>query len=67
VLHFEQTGEIFDVPVTVTLQYVDHKPVDVVVPVTEKVVDFRVPLEGTFRAVEVSRDDGTLAEINLVR
>jgi hypothetical protein len=63
VLHFEQAGEIFDVPVTVTLQFADRKPLEVVVPVTEKTVDVRVPLEGTLRGVDVNRDDGTLAEI----
>src|SRR5262249_2497578 len=34
VLHFEQTGDVFDVPVTLTLQYADRKAVDLVVPVT---------------------------------
>jgi aminopeptidase N len=67
VLHFEQTGDIFDLPVTVTLQYSDHKPVDVVVPVTDKVVELRVPLEGTLKTVDVSRDDGTLAEVDILR
>ena len=38
-VRFEQIGELFDVPVTVTLQYADKKPVDVVVPVTEREVD----------------------------
>ena len=63
VLHFEQTGDLFDMPVTVTLQYADRKPVNVVVLVTERVVDLRVPLEGTLRSAGISRDDGTLAEI----
>jgi aminopeptidase N len=64
VLHFEQGSEVFDLPVTVTLQFADRKPLDVIVPVTEKIVDFRVPLEGTLRGVDVNRDDGALAEIN---
>jgi Peptidase family M1 domain len=63
VLHFEQTGEVFDVPVTVVLNYGDRKST-VVVPITERVVDKRVPLEGTLRGVEINKDDGTLAEIN---
>ena len=29
VLHFEQTGDIFDFPLTVTMQYADRKPADV--------------------------------------
>jgi hypothetical protein len=63
VLHFEQSGELFDVPVTVTVQYADRKATDVVVPVTERVVDFRVPLAGPLRTIDVSKDDGTVAEI----
>src|SRR5207245_11346606 len=35
VLHFEQPGDVFDVPVTVTLQYADRRPVDVLVPITD--------------------------------
>jgi len=63
VLHFEQVGEVFDVPVTVVLNYGDRKST-VVVPIPERVVDKRLPLEGTLRGVEISKDDGTLAEIN---
>ncbi|MBI3493924.1 MAG: hypothetical protein HY047_19425 [Acidobacteria bacterium] len=63
VLHVDQLGEVFDVPLTVTLQYADTKPVDVVVPVTDRSVDVRVPLAGTLRGVDI-KDDGTLAEIS---
>src|SRR5947209_17090524 len=44
VLHVEQLGEIFDVPVSVTLQYADRKSEDVVVRVTDRPADIRVPL-----------------------
>jgi len=63
VLRVEQIGEVFDVPVTVTLQYADHKPVDVLVPVTEQVVERRVPLAGVLRGADISKDDGMVAEI----
>ncbi len=63
VLHVEQVGEIFDVPLTVLLQYADRKPVEVIVPVTERAIDMRVALAGTLRGVEISKDDGTMAEI----
>jgi Peptidase family M1 domain len=63
VLHVEQIGEVFDVPVTVTLQYADRKAVDILVPVTDRTVDHRAPLEGVLRGIDVSRDDGNLAEI----
>jgi hypothetical protein len=62
VLRLEQIGEVFDLPVTVTLQYADRK-VDVLVRVTAQVVEHRVPLAGTLRGVEISKDDGMLAEI----
>jgi aminopeptidase N len=63
VLRVEQIGEVFDVPVTVTLQYADHKPVDVVIAVTEQVVERRVPLAGVLRSADISKDDGMVAEI----
>jgi hypothetical protein len=64
VLHFEQSGELFDLPVTVTLQYADRRSVDVVVRVTDRTVDKRVALDGPLRSVEISRDDGMLAEVS---
>ncbi len=63
VLRVEQLGEVFDVPVTFAIQYTDRKPVDVIVRVNEAVVEKRVPLAGTLRNVDISRDDGTMAEI----
>jgi len=63
VLRVEQIGEIFDLPVTITLQYADRKPGDVVVRVGEQVVEQRVPLAGVLRGIDVSKDDGTLAEV----
>ena len=60
-LHVEQVGEIFDLPVTVTLQYADRTSADVVIPVTDRSVDLRVPLTGTLRTADISRDDFSLA------
>ena len=63
VVRVEQLGEVFDLPVTITLQYSDRKPVDVLIPVTEQSVERRLPLAGTLRGVEISKDDGMVAEI----
>jgi hypothetical protein len=63
VLHVQQVGELFDVPLTVTLQYADRKPVDVMIPVTKETVETRVALAGTLRRVDISKDDGTMAEV----
>jgi hypothetical protein len=67
VLHFEQTGDIFDFPLTVTLQYADRKPAEMTIPITDKVVEMRVPLEGALRGVDVTHDEGTLAEVTVAR
>ena len=63
VLRIEQVGDVFDLPVTVTLQYASGPPADVVVPVTDRVVDLRVPLRGALRAAEISRDEPPLADV----
>ncbi len=63
-LRVEQLGEeVFDVPLVVSLQYSDHKPVDVVIPVTDRTVEKRVPREGTLRGVDVLKDVGILADV----
>ncbi len=62
VLHVEQVGELFDVPLTVTLQYADHAAVDVTIPVTDRAIDMRVTLEGSLRGVSVD-EDSTLADV----
>ena len=63
VLHFEQAGDLFDVPVAVTLEYADGTRVDVVVPVSERSTDMRVALAGSLKNAEVSKDDVALAEV----
>jgi len=63
ILQAEQIGELFDVPLTIQLQYADRKPVEVQMAVTERVVEKRVPLAGSLRGIDVSKDDGTMADI----
>ena len=55
-VRFEQMGEIFDVPVTVTLQYASSST-DVTVPLTEQVTTRRIPIAGALRGVEANGDD----------
>ncbi len=59
----QQTEELYDVPVTVTLQYSTGDTQDVVVGVNERVTDARVPLRGVLRGVDVNRDFQALARI----
>ena len=63
VLKVDQIGELFDLPVTVVLQYVDGPPVEAILKVSDRTTEVRVPLTGRLRRAEVSRSDGTLADI----
>jgi hypothetical protein len=61
VVKFEQTGDVFDIPVTVGITYVDGKTVEFIVPVTEATTETRFPLTGAMRSVEPNVDDGAVA------
>jgi len=63
VVRFEQEGELFDVPITVTVSYADGKTSEHLVTVTEAVTEQRIPLSGTIRGVEANQDGGAVAEI----
>ena len=63
VLRIDQTGELFDVPVTIVLQYTDKPPVEIAVPVSDRSTEKRIALTGALRRAGVSTDDGTLAEV----
>jgi len=63
-VHVDQIGEVFEVPVTLTLQYTSGKKVDVVVAVREQSTDQRIPLDSALQSVAVNKDDGILAEVN---
>ncbi len=61
---FEQPGPVCDVAVTVTISYADGSSQDVVVPITEKIVEQSIPLKGAMRSVDVNRDGAALVEID---
>ena len=63
-VHVDQLGEVFDVPVTFTVEYADRKKTDIVVAVADRVVDRRIPLTGAVRHVEINKDDGVLADFS---
>ena len=65
VVAFEQDSHtIFDVPVTVTVQYTDGRLQDVVVPVSEARVEQRIQTRGTVRDVQINRDSAALARFS---
>jgi hypothetical protein len=52
---------VFDVPVTVTLTYIDGRTTDVVVPVTDVEVEQTIRVDGALRSVQVNRDGAAIA------
>ena len=65
VLRFEQRSErLFELPVTVTVQYRSGEEESVVVPVIDRVTEHRLPARGRVRRVSVNRDRMALARID---
>ena len=64
-VQFDQDSKrIFDVPVTVTLQYADGHLQDIVVPVSDAHVEQRIPTSGTVRDVQINRDSAAIARFS---
>jgi hypothetical protein len=62
-VRFEQLGDVvFDLPVTVTLTYANGRTTDIMVPVTEMVVEKSIPTTEVVRQVQVNRDSAAIAE-----
>jgi aminopeptidase N len=65
VVQFDQDSRtIFDVPVTVTIQYADGRLQDVIVPVSAAHVEQRIAVRGTVRDVQINRDSAALARFS---
>ncbi len=66
VVKFEQIGEVFDLPVTVTINYADAdvRAAEHVVILSQAVTEARLPLTGAFRSVDVNQDGAALAVIS---
>jgi aminopeptidase N len=60
-VRFDQKGDVFDIPITVTVTYADGTSEDVIVAVTEKTTERTIPLKGVLRSVDVNKDGGSLA------
>ncbi|HEY3381936.1 MAG TPA: M1 family aminopeptidase [Vicinamibacterales bacterium] len=63
VVRFDQVGELFDVPVTVSLDYADRPTTDLVVRISDRTTETRLPLAGTLRKVEANRDGASLITV----
>jgi aminopeptidase N len=63
-LRFEHRGEMIPVPVTVSITYTDGQTEEIVVPVTESVVERRVTLKKAVRSIDANRDHAAVATIS---
>jgi hypothetical protein len=67
VVRFAQVGEVYDVPVTVTVECGGQPPVDVLVKIRDREAEARIPLPGTLKKIEVNRDSGALGRFTATR
>jgi hypothetical protein len=64
VVKFEQRGAVVPVPITVTVTYMNGETENILVPVTDKMVERTIPLKSSgLRKVEANEDNGALVEI----
>jgi aminopeptidase N len=63
IVRFEQSGDIYDVPVTIAVTYADGRTSESVVLVNDLVNVAQIPLTGTFRSVEANPDGAAIAII----
>jgi len=61
VVRFEQSGDLYDVPVTMAVIYTDGKTSEFTLVVGKATNDARFPLTGTVRAVEANPDGAAIA------
>jgi hypothetical protein len=67
-VRFEQAADlVFDIPVTVTVTYANGRTTDVVVPLTEAVVERTIPTTDLVRQIQVNRDSAAVAEFEETR
>lgn len=64
IVRFEQTGDVFDVPVTIGVTYTDGKTAEFLVVADQAVTEARFALTGTVRSVEPNVDDASLAHFD---
>ena len=60
VVRLEQTGDVYDLPVTVSVQYADGRIEEQAVALTEAVTEARIAAKGSIRSVELNQDHGAL-------
>lgn len=62
VVRLEQTGDIYDLPVTLAVTYADGKSAEFVAVAQDAVTEVRFPVTGAVRSVEPNPDGASLAQ-----
>jgi hypothetical protein len=62
-IRFEHRGTLIPTPVTVSILYADGSLEDVIVAVSDRVVERTLPLKGPVRSIDANRDYSAVAEI----
>jgi hypothetical protein len=62
-IRFEHRGTLIPTPVTVSILYADGSLEDVIVAVSDRVVERTLPLTGPVRSIDANRDYSAVAEI----
>ncbi|HEX6164754.1 MAG TPA: M1 family aminopeptidase [Vicinamibacterales bacterium] len=62
-VRFEQTGDLYDVPVTMSVTYADGKTAEFIVQVNDAANVAQFPLTGAMRSVEANADGAAIAHI----
>jgi hypothetical protein len=63
VVRFEQSGDLYDVPVTMAVTYADGKTSEFTVVVDQATNEARFPLSGTIRSIDANPDGAAVAII----
>ena len=63
IVRFEQTGDLYDVPVTMAVTYADGKTSEFIVQVNEASNVATMPLTGAVRSIEANPDGAAIAHI----
>ena len=64
IVRFEQSGDVYDVPVTMAVTYTDGKTAEFIVQVNDASNVTQFPLTGAIRSIEANPDGAAIAHID---
>ncbi|MEZ5286985.1 MAG: M1 family aminopeptidase [Vicinamibacterales bacterium] len=67
IVRVEQAAPVYDMPITVTIQYADGSAEERVMRVTEPAAELRIPVQKAVRNVDLNDDNATVAQLDKMR